>query len=279
MKKILVPVDFSETSILAIEVAVKIANQLKSNIQLMHVRTGKPYHPEFARENVELLMTDAAITNMERLVAKNIEIYSVQNGVFDYRIREGNVVREIRNQAHYNDSDLIVAGTHGMSGFEDRWLGSNAYRLISNAPCPVLAVRQNMEFHDTQKILLPIGLDEVSRRIVPQVVSFAQSISAKVLVVGTTSKSRWLIPGRINAYVHQVEKFMKKFPDIDVEFCTKDGTNDPMELLELAHKKEVTLIALAVKRGANPFESIFSPFANELLNVSDLPIFAVPERE
>ncbi len=279
MKKILVPVDFSETSVLAIGVAVKIANQLKSNIQLMHVRTGKRYHPEFARENVENLMTDAAINNMERLVAKNLEIYSVPNGTFDYKIREGNVVREIRNQAHYNDSDLIVAGTHGMSGFEDRWLGSNAYRLITNAPCPVLAVRQNMLFHDEQKILLPIDLDKVSRRIVPQVVSFAQSISAKILVVGITPKSRWLIPGRINAYVHQVEKYMKKFPNLDVEFFTKEGANDPMELLELAHKKGATLIALAVKKGVNPFESIFSPFVNELLNISDLPIFAVPERE
>lgn len=279
MKKILVPVDFSETSVLAIEVAVKIANRLKSNIQLMHVRTGKRYHPEFARENVETLMTDAAITDMERLVTMNKEAYLVKNGVFDYKIREGNVVREIRNQAHYNDSDLIVAGTHGMSGFEDRWLGSNAYRLISNAPCPVLAVRENMEFHDEQKILLPIDLEQVSRRIVPQVVSFAQSINAKILVVGITPKSRWLIPGKVNSYVHQVEKYMKKFPDIEVEFSTKDTANDPMELLELAHLKEVTLIALAIKKGANPFESIFSPFTNELLNVSDLPIFAVPERE
>lgn len=279
MKKILVPVDFSETSVLAIEVAVKIANRLKSNIQLMHVRTGKRYHPEFARENVETLMTDAAINDMERLVAINKETYLVKDGVFDYKIREGNVVREIRNQAHYNDSDLIVAGTHGMSGFEDRWLGSNAYRLISNAPCPVLAVRENMEFHDEQKILLPIDLEQVSRRIVPQVVSFAQSINAKILVVGITPKSRWLIPGKVNSYVHQVEKYMKKFPDIEVEFSTKDTANDPMELLELAHLKEVTLIALAIKKGANPFESIFSPFTNELLNVSDLPIFAVPERE
>ncbi len=279
MKKILVPVDFSETSVLAIEVAVKIANRLKSNIQLMHVRTGKRYHPEFARENVETLMTDAAITDMERLVTMNKEAYLVKDGVFDYKIREGNVVREIRNQAHYNDSDLIVAGTHGMSGFEDRWLGSNAYRLISNAPCPVLAVRENMEFHDEQKILLPIDLEQVSRRIVPQVVSFAQSINAKILVVGITPKSRWLIPGKVNSYVHQVEKYMKKFPDIEVEFSTKDTANDPMELLELAHLKEVTLIGLAVKKGANPFESIFSPFTNELLNISDLPIFAVPERE
>lgn len=279
MKKILVPVDFSETSVLAIEVAVKIANRLKSNIQLMHVRTGKRYHPEFARENVETLMTDAAINDMERLVAINKETYLVKDGVFDYKIREGNVVREIRNQAHYNDSDLIVAGTHGMSGFEDRWLGSNAYRLISNAPCPVLAVRENMEFHDEQKILLPIDLEQVSRRIVPQVVSFAQLINAKILVVGITPKSRWLIPGKVNSYVHQVEKYMKKFPDIEVEFSTKDTANDPMELLELAHLKEVTLIALAIKKGANPFESIFSPFTNELLNVSDLPIFAVPERE
>lgn len=279
MKKILVPIDFSETSMLAISVAMRIANRLKSNIQLMHVRTGKRNHPEFAKDNIEAFMADASIANMERLVEKNKDIYTVEGGSFDFKIREGNVVREIRNQAHYDDTDLIVAGTHGMSGFEDRWLGSNAYRLIANAPCPVLAVRQSMEFRDSHKILIPVDLDKVSRRVVPQIAAFAQALNAKVFIVGITRKSKWLIPGRVAAYVHQVEKYFKKYPDIEVESCTKDGSSGPEEFLKLAHEKEVTMLALPVKLGGNPFESVFNPFANELLNISDLPIFAVPEKE
>ncbi|NLA24295.1 MAG: universal stress protein, partial [Bacteroidales bacterium] len=188
-------------------------------------------------------------------------------------------VREIRNQAHYNDIDLIVVGTHGMSGFEDRWLGSNAYRLISNAPCPVLAVRQNMKFNREQKILLPIQVEKVSRRIVPQVVEFAKSLNMDIVVCGLTPKRRWKVPGMVGAYVMQVEKYIKRHLDTQVEYSVKEGVENPIKLMELAHSKNVGIIALAVKKGVNPFESIFNPFTNELLNISDLPIFAVPEKQ
>lgn len=279
MKKILVPVDFSETSILAIKIAIKIANSLNSNVQLLHIKTSNKYMPDFAKDNIEAVLAANANQNLTKIMEEHKDSYLVENGVFDVKIREGNVVREIRNQAHYNDSDLIVVGTHGMSGFEDRWLGSNAYRLISNAPCPVLAVRQNMQFDKAGKLLLPIQVEKVSRRIVPQVVSFAKMLNLGIVVCGITPKKRWKVPGRVNSYVSQVEKYIKKHSDLKAEYYMKDGLENPIELMELAHSKEVGIVALAVKKGINPFESIFNPFTNELLNISDLPIFAVPEKQ
>ncbi len=166
-----------------------------------------------------------------------------------------------------------------MSGFEDRWLGSNAYRLISNAPCPVLAVRQNMKFQHEQKLLLPIQIERVSRRIVPQVVEFAKALKMDIVVCGLTPKKRWKVPGMVSAYVMQVEKYIKKHLNTNAEYYIKEGIANPVELLELAHNKNVGIIALAVKKGINPFENIFNPFTNELLNISDLPIFAVPEKQ
>ncbi len=279
MKKILVPVDFSETSILAITIAIKIANILNSSITLLHVKLDSKYQPDFAKDNIEAVLAKNASQHLSNILEEKRSEYTVANGVFDFRIREGNVVREIRNQAHYNDIDLIVVGTHGMSGFEDRWLGSNAYRLISNAPCPVLAVRQNMKFNREQNILLPIQVEKVSRRIVPQVVEFAKSLNMDIVVCGLTPKRRWKVPGMVSAYVMQVEKYIKKHLDTQVEYSVKEGVENPIKLMELAHSKNVCIIALAVKKGINPFESIFNPFTNELLNISDLPIFAVPEKQ
>ena len=144
MKRILVPIDFSEDSVFALDLAVQTANLLQANLRLMHVRTGRRYHPPFAQNNPDLLLTDVDSSFMEYLINRAKEKYTVKNGSLDFKIREGNVVREISNQAHYDDSSLIVVGTHGISGFEDRWVGSNAYRLVANAPCPVLTDRKSV---------------------------------------------------------------------------------------------------------------------------------------
>lgn len=279
MKRILVPVDFSENSVFAVDIAVRIANSLKSKLRLMHVRTGKQYFPDFAKDNPRFIIEDNDEAYMAHLVDRAKARYDVENGVVDYKFRQGNVVKEITNQAHYDDSIIIVCGTHGVSGFEDRWIGSNAYRLVSNAPCPVLAVRKEMDVSGEHKILIPIDWQKVSRMIVPNVTGFAKIINAKLLIVGVTRRSRWSIPGLIAAYVRQVERFLRKSYIDDFESQMIDGTEGPKDMLDYAKSHGVTIIALPVKRSGNPFENVFYPFANELLNMSDLPVLAIPEYE
>lgn len=279
MKRILVPVDFSEDSVFAVDVAVQVANAFNAKLRLMHVRTGKRYHPEFAKDNPHFVIDNKDTAYAEFLTKRAKLAYQVDQGQVDFKFREGNVVREIRNQAHYDDSLLIVIGTHGVSGFEDRWVGSNAYRLVSNAPCPVLAVRKQMQIGAEPKILLPIDTEKVSRKIVPTVAGFAKVMKASLLVAGITKRSRWALPGRVAAYVMQVERFLKKRAFLPYEAVMVDGSDGPQELLDYAHQSKATVIALPVRRTINPFESIFYPFANELLNRSDLPILVVPEAE
>lgn len=279
MKRILVPIDFSEDSVFALDTAVQIANMMQADLRLMHVRTGQRYYPQFAQDNPQLLLSGMDSSFMEFLVTRAKEKLNVKNGELDYKIREGNVVNEICNQAHYDDSSLIVVGTHGVSGFEDRWVGSNAFRLVSNAPCPVLTVRSEMKTKSEQKVLIIIDSDKLSRRIVPQVAGFAKMVNAKVLVVGVNTSSRWLIPGRINSYVRQVERYLKKNSDLEYETCFMEKSKNAKGLLEYAHQQNVSFIALPVFKSINPFESLFRPYANELLNLSGLPVLVVPEKE
>ncbi len=279
MKRILVPIDFSEDSVFALDVAVETANYLHANLRLMHVRTGRRYHPQFAQNNPDLLLADVDISYMEYLINRAKEKYKEQNGTLDFKIREGNVVHEISNQARYDDSSLIVVGTHGVSGFEDRWVGSNAYRLVANAPCPVLTVRSEMKLEKEQKVLIIIDTEKVSRRIVPKVAGFAQMLNAKVLVAGVNGQSRWMIPGRINSYVRQVERYLKKSSTIEYESVILERSKNAKDLLDYAHQHNVTFIAVSVTKSLNPFESLFRPYANELLNLSDIPVLVVPEIE
>lgn len=279
MKRVLVPVDFSEDSVFAIDIGANIANYLNWKLRLMHVRTGKKYHPQFAQNNPHLLLAGYDHDSMELLLNRVKEKYTVENGELDFKIREGNVVREITNQAHYDGSELIVVGTHGVSGFEDRWLGSNAYRLVANAPCPVLAVRKEMDFNKEHKILIPIDTEKISRRIVPKLANFAKHLNAEVHVVGIIKRARWFNPARVVAYVHQVERHLKKAGGIKFFSSHVDSAEGLQNLLNYAHEHAITIVALPVIKSVNPFESMFHPFANEVLNLSDIPVLVIPERE
>jgi len=280
MKRILVPVDFSEDSVSAIDIGVEIANHLQANLRLIHIRTGQRVYPEFAKSHPELLLADMDTTYMDFLLKRAVKNFKAPHREVDYKIREGNIVREITNQAHYDDTTLIVIGTHGVSGFEDRWIGSNAYRLAAHATCPILTVNKNTVFSGERVIMLPIDHSRKSRRIATNVVKFAKIIDAKILLVGINENNRWFIPGRLALFVKQVEKFMKK--DEKVKFETvilERSMGTPKQVIDYAKESKVTCIALPVQKSINPFESFFNPYANELLNISDLPILVIPEKQ
>jgi hypothetical protein len=70
--------------------------------------------------------------------------------------------------AKMTDADLIIAGTHGVTGFEQYWIGSNAYRIVSYAPCPVITVRFDFDFdNDIRNVVLPIDATPDTRQKVP----------------------------------------------------------------------------------------------------------------
>ncbi|WP_016777624.1 universal stress protein [Anaerophaga thermohalophila] len=279
MKRILVPIDFSENSVFALQVAVELSNQLHSALRIIHVQTGQKYAPEFLGDNPESRLMGQAGQWLEHLIERFSGDYRVYNGEFDYKIREGNVVREINNQARYDDASLIVVGTHGVSGVEDKWLGSNAYRLVSHAPCPVLTIRKEMKWESPHKILLPLDDNKLTRKIVPIVTGFAKLLKAGIEIIALQKKSKWLIPGRSDIYAKQAERYIKSNTDLDVNIVPFRWGGQAKNILELAHNKSATVIAIHLNKSIHPFESFFRPFANELLNISDIPVLVVPVKE
>jgi nucleotide-binding universal stress UspA family protein len=279
MKRILVPIDFSENSVFALKVGVELANQLHAAVRIIHVQTGQKYAPEFLGDNpVERLMGQTK-NWLDHLIRKYNAEYRVYNGEFDYKIREGNVVREITNQARYDDVSLIVVGTHGISGVEDRWLGSNAYRLVSHAPCPVFTVRKGMKWGFPHKIMLPLDYNKLTRKIVPIVTGFAKLLKAEINILALQRKSKWILPGLSDIYSKQAERYIKTNTRLEVSITSFKWGGDAKNILKLAQEQSATVIAIHLSKALSPFDSVFRPFANELLNLSEIPVLVVPVKE
>ena len=278
MKRILVPIDFSENAFNALHHGIAIANKLNAELRICHVKAKKSAQ-KYLQTNMSALISEDLDDWLSEIVADAKKTYNVPGGDVDYKIREGNVFKEVSNQAKYDDTTLIVMGTHGASGFEDKYIGSNAYRLISASSVPVLAIRAEREWRGINKVVLPIGNKRMSRQKVPVIVGLANLFDAKVYVVGVKEKGYSLSNSRVSGFVKQTTRFIEKNTELRVEAHVLNEGNKGEAILSFANQVDADMLATGIHHSGNPFENMIKPFANQLINESACPVLAVPTKE
>jgi nucleotide-binding universal stress UspA family protein len=143
MKKIIVPIDFSEHSEYALRTAAKLAKKNNAEILALHM----------------LEMSDLMLTASDGLQhEKAVYFYKLSEQKFENFldkeylkglkvtriIKHFKVFSEVNNVAQQNDADLIVMGSHGSSGAKEFFIGSNTERVVRYADIPVLIVKNKV---------------------------------------------------------------------------------------------------------------------------------------
>ena len=135
LKTILVPVDFSDCSKKALQYAVPFAKQFCAELKLLHVVELHPAGSEMAPYDFE----NVADGRKELQALQKTLGDSVTSSIF---VRTGTPYLEIAEAARELGADLIVISTHGRKGFSRMFFGSTTEKIVRNAPCPVLIVRE-----------------------------------------------------------------------------------------------------------------------------------------
>jgi nucleotide-binding universal stress UspA family protein len=142
IKRILVPLDFSNLSKDALPWATFLAAQLGAEIILFHAVEKFPMDYLLGRElmnhTIVPLMKQAE-ADLERLAASLRKSAKVSVSAV---VRDGTPFEEICHAAKLLGADLIALTTHGYTGLKHVWLGSTAERVVRHARCPVLVVRE-----------------------------------------------------------------------------------------------------------------------------------------
>jgi nucleotide-binding universal stress UspA family protein len=143
LKKILVPIDFSETSKKAFQYAMKFAEQFDCEITLLHVV--EPISPmvgaPLAVEAFSVADDEFSVAEQKLAVLAAESHVNGANSVHSL-VRIGHAPNEITKAAKDLDVDLIVIATHGYTSWRHLCMGSTTERVVRAAPCPVLVVRE-----------------------------------------------------------------------------------------------------------------------------------------
>ena len=135
--KILIPIDFSPTSLTALAHAEELANRCGAELVLFSVIEPVVAPMEFnAAAIIEANQTEQMTARLEKL--RSTEVRHGVNAVI--LSSEGEPSALIISTAAEQQCDLIVMGTHGHSGFRRLLLGSKTERVVRGAGCPVLTV-------------------------------------------------------------------------------------------------------------------------------------------
>jgi nucleotide-binding universal stress UspA family protein len=142
LKKILVPIDFSDCAKKALRYAVPLAKEHEAAVTLLYVVPTNYAIGEYGGidyASIEGEMRASGEKELSRLAAD--EVHGDVSA--DTIVRTGSPVLEIIDVARKLDVDLIVISTHGRTGLKHVFLGSVAEDVVRRAPCPVLVVREN----------------------------------------------------------------------------------------------------------------------------------------
>ncbi len=199
-------------------------------------------------------------------------------GKLTYKVLEGKVYREIVNLAKYTEADMIISGTHGVSGFEKYWIGSNAYRIVSASECPVITIRNSYDVKTSiKRIVLPIDDSIETRHKIPFTLELAKAFGSEVHVLSLLYSEKKEITKKINSYSKQVAEFLEKNGLHVVSASINE--KDPFKAMEYAEKVEADLISIMSEQETSPLSFVMGKFAQETINQSSIPVLTIQPKD
>jgi len=142
IQRILLATDFSPHAEHALSLACSFAKRFGARLDVLHVLDESPDYIKFLSAEIESFEKQARAMAGEHLEALGGRV-EVANLSAKTHLRKGRAVEMIASEADRLESDLIVMGTHGHTGFAHATLGSVAERTLRLAPCSVLTTRSN----------------------------------------------------------------------------------------------------------------------------------------
>jgi len=143
IKKILVPIDFSDYSKSALKYAVNFCKDFNAEMILIYVVEPVIYPPDFSMGQIAIPSVNAEWDERARQELDKLAKEQIPTGVtVKSIIKTGKPFIEIIDTAGELDVDLIIIATHGRSGVEHILFGSTAEKVVRKAPCPVLTLRE-----------------------------------------------------------------------------------------------------------------------------------------
>jgi nucleotide-binding universal stress UspA family protein len=281
IKRILIPLDFSKTSLKSIDYSKVLAKITGAEIVLLHVAediytTTDPFFSATPSMNnyqgAIQKISNESLKRASKLISKD------GSPIVRTLSMMGRTHKEIIKVAKRLKIDLIVMGTHGVSGVKEFFMGSNTFRVISEAPCPVLSIQRRNKTYNFNSILVPFTDRPHSRENVIHAIKYAELYGADIHVLGIDEEGTAEHRKKLSREADQIDAMVKKH---QLKCTIKIESSDFNSTVVLKHANNVNadLIVVVGDIEKEDIREYFSgSFSSQIVNHSPIPVLSIPPK-
>lgn len=278
LKRILVPIDFSPVSLVALEQAVFVARLFKADLYIVHV-IEIPL-TVYSIENPALPGIDLTTINdamEQRITTLSTGIRKAHGIRINTFVVHGKTSKEVISLVNEHKIDLIFMGTHGASGFDEYFVGSNAHRVVTMCPCPVITVQRKSKKSGFSNILFPVDNSMHSREKLNYVMLLAKKFGSVIHILGLPEDDDPVHLKQFAVKIASVEKVIKK-AGLAYTYKLAKGGNIAELALKYANRVKADLVATMTDNESR-YGVFLGPFAKQIVNHSRVPVLSIKPTE
>ncbi len=268
MKEILVAIDFSKSSVQAFHYALNIAKICGCSLKLLYVSKRRDKESTLVKD--EKGMETSIFESFNKLLS-DPDIDEKVN--ITYKLLSGRIFEEITNQAKYTDANLIVMGAHGMSGFEEEWVGNNVLKVAYHSEKPVLIIKKPFKLKKAliEKIVLPIDSTPETLQKIPFTMELAMLYKSQVNVLSICNSKTKHAEEKLK---ENTEKAMKLIIKSGLRYINEKKVSDNLSkaTIDYAKKRNADLISIMTEQEYTSGQPLSNVYAQQTINHSPFPV-------
>lgn len=277
--KILIPIDFSETSMLAIQHGAFVAQYTKGDVYLLHV-----INSSYTRQNMFLPVVEVDNLELERKIEGKLNELAndirTQFGVnVECIIKTGIPSNEVIDTVNEMGINLVVMGTHGYSPLEELVIGSNALRVITKANCQIMTMSKEATKKGYSRIVMPIDNSPHSRQKVNYAIRLAEEFGAILYPVGLIADDEENRKGAMEVIMSQIEEMAKEKQVVCKSEILTDVKNRANATVKYAEEVAGDLMVIMSDQDAELSGFFLGPYAQQVIHLSKIPVITIKPKE
>lgn len=280
LQKILVPIDFTDVSLQALEYAVDICRKTNASLYMMHVlKKVKNTSSYIVSEIDDKDKIETVHQQMNELIAANEWLA----GVDIHKIVAYGKIHEVIYKITADKSiDLIVMGTNGeivhiTDNMRKYVLGTNAYRTAEISEVPIITMQKDRKRKELKKIVLPIDIeDESTTNKVEYAKNIAQLFEAEIHVIAMADDAI-----KDEEATKRMEMILKQ---VKTDICQSNikvvtsiiNTSDiPYDILDYCERAKADMVVIMCKKTKKIEELILNSEERMIIKSSKIPVLSV----
>lgn len=275
MKKIIVPVDFSQHSENALKTAAALAKKRGSEIVVVHmlelsnaiISQSESYNQ--AEAVFYLKMAEKKFNDfLDKDYLKEIKVTPV--------IKHYKIFSELNQLARDEDADLIVMGSHGVSGLKEVFVGSNTEKVVRNSSVPVLVTKEIPILDDFKSAVFACDFSDGDVEPYQKAKEMLGKLGCEIKLLHVNTPY-----GKFRSTYEmqeKVKKFLSKANDSSITFEDVSYVSDytvEKGILDFAKQHGADLIVMAThgRKGLSHFFE--GSISEDIANHANLPVLTI----